>query len=48
MLPVAKEADNEADWEAIGSAFELVEANESWELYRRTGRPLPPLPDPDG
>ena len=31
-----------------GRAFELVEANESWELYRRTGRPLPPLPESSG
>jgi uncharacterized membrane protein len=49
VLPVAREPDNEADWEAIRSAFDLVEANESWELYRRTGRPLPPLPaEPSG
>jgi uncharacterized membrane protein len=43
VLPVVKEPDNEADWDAIRSAFDLVSANESWELWRRTGRPLPPL-----
>jgi hypothetical protein len=43
VLPVVKEPDNEADWEAISSAFDLVESNESWELWRRSGRPLPPL-----
>jgi hypothetical protein len=45
VLPVVKEPDNEADWEAISPAFDLVEVNESWELWRRSGRPLPPLPD---
>ena len=29
---------DEADWDAIAAAFELVEANESWELYRATAR----------
>jgi Predicted membrane protein (DUF2079) len=48
VLPLTKEPDNEADWDAIKSAFELVESNESWELWRRTARPLPPLADPGG
>ncbi len=43
VLPVVKEPDNEADWEAISSAFDLVDSNESWELWRRSGRPLPAL-----
>jgi uncharacterized membrane protein len=44
VLPVAKEPDNEADWDAIKSAFDLVDANQSWEVWRRADRPLPPLP----
>jgi uncharacterized membrane protein len=44
VLPVVKDPDNEADWDAIRSAFDLVDANQSWEVWRRTDRPLPPLP----
>jgi hypothetical protein len=46
VLPVAREPDNEADWQAIRAAFDLVESNASWEVWRRADRPLPPLPDP--
>jgi uncharacterized membrane protein len=40
-LPSQRTADEERDWDEIASAFELVEANDYWELYRRAG-PLPP------
>jgi hypothetical protein len=43
VLPVTKEPDNEADWQTIRPAFDLVESNASWELWHRADRPLPPL-----
>ncbi len=44
LLPVARDPQMEADWDAIDDAFDLVEANASWELYRRDpDTPLPPL-----
>jgi uncharacterized membrane protein len=43
VLPVTKEPDNEADWQVIRPAFDLLESNASWELWRRANRPLPPL-----
>jgi uncharacterized membrane protein len=45
VLPVAKDAETQADWDAIKSAFDLVDINESWEVWHRADRPLPPLPD---
>ncbi len=43
VLPVTKEPDNEADWQTIRPAFDLVDSNASWELWHRADRPLPPL-----
>jgi hypothetical protein len=43
VLPVAKEPDVQADWDAIKPAFDLVDVNQSWEVWRRADRPLPPL-----
>ena len=46
LLPVARDEQMTDDWNAIASAFTLVDANASWELYKRSG-PLPPLqPEP--
>ena len=45
VLPVAKEPDNQEDWDVIRPAFDLVESNPSWQLWRRADRPLPSLPD---
>ena len=45
VLQRDKSPEDEADWELIAPAFELVEANESWELYRRLpDEPLPAIP----
>jgi hypothetical protein len=47
LLPVSRDPQLTADWDAIEEAFELVEANDSWELYRRQRDvPLPPLTAP--
>ena len=46
VLPVARDPQMTEDWDAIADGFELVESNESWELYERDG-PLPPLVPPD-
>lgn len=35
VLPVARDVGLEQDWREVRSAFELVRANDSWELYRR-------------
>lgn len=43
VLPAVKDDQLAQDWLAIVDAFELVEFNESWELYRRAG-PLPAAP----
>jgi uncharacterized membrane protein len=43
LLPVSRDAQLEADWDAIDTAFEEVERNEFWVLYRRDrDTPLPP------
>ncbi len=42
LLPTARDAQLDAEWQAIASAFSLADRNASWELYRRSG-PLPPL-----
>jgi uncharacterized membrane protein len=44
VLPVAKEPEVQTDWDAIKPAFDLVDINQSWEVWRRADRPLPPLP----
>lgn len=36
VLPVVRDAQMNADWEAERWAFELVVANQYWELYQRT------------
>ena len=43
LLPVSRDAQLEADWAAIGAAFDEVERNDFWVLYRRDrDTPLPP------
>ena len=44
MLPVERTAEEQRDWDEIAAAFDLVDANEYWELYRRT-HSLPPPPE---
>ena len=39
LLPLNRDAQVETDWRAIESEFELVRANRSWELFRRTTSP---------
>jgi uncharacterized membrane protein len=36
VLPVNRSPETEADWQLIKKDFELVRANEGWELFRRT------------
>ena len=35
LLPVDRDARMTADWDAVSARFELVTANQYWELYRR-------------
>ena len=43
LLPVSRDAQLEADWAAVGAAFDEVERNDFWVLYRRDrDTPLPP------
>ncbi len=45
MNPIVKDAQLTSDWLAIEPAFDLVDANEFWELYERDPDvPLPPQP----
>jgi uncharacterized membrane protein len=37
VLPVSRDEQLEADWQAVSPDFELVRANIGWELYRRKG-----------
>ena len=49
VLTVSKDEEMQRDWDVVDDAFELVESNESWEVYRRDpDTPLPPLPAPEG
>jgi uncharacterized membrane protein len=43
LLPKSRTDEMQADLASIVSAFDLVAANDYWELYHRE-RPLPPLP----
>jgi len=44
LLPVARDQELEDDWQLIADGFSLIEANDSWQLYRRSGA-LPPASD---
>ena len=47
MIPTAQDAQLEADWAAIAPAFDLVDANDYWLLYRTRPRRRPALDPPD-
>jgi uncharacterized membrane protein len=42
MLSVERTEEEQRDWDEISSAFDLVEANEYWQVYRRAGPLRPP------
>lgn len=42
LLPVNRDAELAADWNAIAAGFDLVKSNDSWQLYQRDGALPPP------
>jgi hypothetical protein len=48
LIPVALDEQNQRDWDVIAPAFEEVERNEFWVLWRRDHDiELPPIPPPE-